>query len=253
MQQSRTVKRPRELHRLGQQAFIEIYGGSHWSLHSPAPILACDNGWSRLSGRRRRIRLGIDLRQAAAYCSAVNYRGAAREFDHGSIPRRSAAFSRTTQQPPRPETVHEADSLPLQRSPASLCWASCLSSARACSPKPTRCLRGTTVRPRQAIVEFVQTTTTQGSPNFVPPEARIATFDQDGTLWVSHPMYTQVVYCLDRVGALVKAKPELAKVEPFKTVVSGDREAIAKLSRRTWRRSSPPRSPACRSRNSMQK
>ena len=83
---------------------------------------------------------------------------------------------------------------------------------------------------KTAIVEFVQTTTTQGGPNFVPPEARIATFDQDGTLWVSHPMYSQVMYCLDRVGALVKAKPELAKVEPFKTVVSGNREAIAKLS-----------------------
>src|SRR5467141_3196068 len=82
---------------------------------------------------------------------------------------------------------------------------------------------------KQAIVEFVKATTTQDSPQFVPPEARIATFDQDGTLWVEHPMYTQVMYCLDRVGALVKEKPELRKVEPFKTVLSGDREAIAKL------------------------
>ena len=68
------------------------------------------------------------------------------------------------------------------------------------------------------------------SPNFVPPEERIATFDQDGTLWVEHPMYSQVLYCLDRVPDVVKAKPELANVEPFKTVLSGDREAIAKLS-----------------------
>jgi len=83
---------------------------------------------------------------------------------------------------------------------------------------------------KQAIVEFVKATTTQGSPRFVQPAERIATFDQDGTLWVSHPMYSQVVYCLDRVPAVVKAKPELAKVEPFKTVLSGDREAIAKLS-----------------------
>ena len=85
---------------------------------------------------------------------------------------------------------------------------------------------------KQAIVEFVKATTTQGSPKFVPPEERIATFDQDGTLWVEHPMYTQVMYCLDRVPALVKAKPELAKVEPFKTVLEllhGDRAAIAKL------------------------
>ena len=82
---------------------------------------------------------------------------------------------------------------------------------------------------KKAIVEFVQTTTTQGSPNFVPPAERIAAFDQDGTLWVEHPMYSQVIYCLDRVPALVKAKPELANVEPFKTVMSGNREAIAKL------------------------
>jgi LysM repeat protein/phosphoglycolate phosphatase-like HAD superfamily hydrolase len=83
---------------------------------------------------------------------------------------------------------------------------------------------------KQAIMAFVKETTTEGSPQFVPPAERIATFDQDGTLWVEHPMYSQVVYCLDRVPAVVKAKPELAQVEPFKTVLSGDREAIAKLS-----------------------
>ena len=83
---------------------------------------------------------------------------------------------------------------------------------------------------KQAIVDFVKATTDKSSPDFVPPEERIATFDQDGTLWVEHPMYSQVVYCLDRVPALVKAKPELANIEPFKTVLSGDREAMAKLS-----------------------
>jgi phosphoglycolate phosphatase-like HAD superfamily hydrolase len=82
---------------------------------------------------------------------------------------------------------------------------------------------------KKAIVDFVQATTTQGSPTFVPPAERIATFDQDGTLWVEKPMYTQVIYCLERVPALVKARPELAEVEPFKTVMSGDREAIARL------------------------
>jgi phosphoserine phosphatase len=83
---------------------------------------------------------------------------------------------------------------------------------------------------KQAIVAFVRATTDQSSPTFVPPEARIATFDQDGTLWVEHPMYSQVMYCLERVPAVVKAKPELAEVEPFKTVLSGNREAMAKLS-----------------------
>ena len=82
---------------------------------------------------------------------------------------------------------------------------------------------------KQRIVEFVRTTTTPSSPTFVPPEARIATFDQDGTLWVEHPIYTQVAYCLDRVPAAVAKKPELKNVEPFKTVLSGDRAAIAKL------------------------
>jgi hypothetical protein len=83
---------------------------------------------------------------------------------------------------------------------------------------------------KKAIVEFVKTTTTKGSSNFVPLAERIAAFDQDGTLWVEHPVYSQIIYCLDRVGALVKEKPELKDREPFKTVLSGDREAIAKLS-----------------------
>src|SRR5438094_2874170 len=83
---------------------------------------------------------------------------------------------------------------------------------------------------KQAILEFVKATTTQGSPQFVPPEERIATFDQDGTLWVEHPMYTQVTYCLERVPALVGKKPEWKNREPFKTVVYGDPEAMANLS-----------------------
>ena len=82
---------------------------------------------------------------------------------------------------------------------------------------------------KQAIVNFVQTTTDSGSTNFVPPEERITTFDQDGTLWVEHPVYSQLMYCFDRVGALAKEKPELKNIEPFKTVLSGDMEAVAKL------------------------
>ena len=96
---------------------------------------------------------------------------------------------------------------------------------------------------KKAILEFVQATTDQSNPKFVPPEARIATFDQDGTLWVEHPMYTQVLYCLERVPALAAKKPELKKVEPFKTVLSGNREAMAKSRCRTSRRFSPRRSP----------
>jgi phosphoglycolate phosphatase-like HAD superfamily hydrolase len=83
---------------------------------------------------------------------------------------------------------------------------------------------------KQAILQFVAATTDQSSSKFVPIEQRVATFDQDGTLWVEHPMYTQVIYCLERVPKVVKARPELKDKEPFKTVLSRDREAIAKLS-----------------------
>jgi phosphoglycolate phosphatase-like HAD superfamily hydrolase len=82
---------------------------------------------------------------------------------------------------------------------------------------------------KQDIVDFVRTTTETGGAKFVVPEERVATFDQDGTLWVEHPAYSQLIYCLDRVPVLVKEKPELKNVEPFKTVLSGDLEAIAKL------------------------
>ncbi len=85
---------------------------------------------------------------------------------------------------------------------------------------------------KEAILKFVHATTDPASPDFLPPEERIAEFDQDGTLWVEHPLYTQVIFCLDRVPALVKAKPELKDREPFKAVLIGDREAIAKLSMR---------------------
>jgi phosphoserine phosphatase len=85
---------------------------------------------------------------------------------------------------------------------------------------------------KQAIVDFVRATTDRSSSSYVSSEDRIAVFDQDGTLWVEHPMYTQVVYCLERVPAVVAKKPELKNVEPFKTVISGNREAMAKLSMR---------------------
>ena len=83
---------------------------------------------------------------------------------------------------------------------------------------------------KKTIIELVKVTTDRASPKLVPPEARIATFDQDGTTWVEHPMYIQVTYCLERVPAVVAKKPDLKNVEPFKTVLSGNREAMAKLS-----------------------
>ena len=84
--------------------------------------------------------------------------------------------------------------------------------------------------PKKAVLDFVKTTTETGNSKFVPPEERIACFDQDGTLWVEQPIYTQLVYCFDRVATVVKAKPALASQEPFRTVLTGDRARIAHLS-----------------------
>ena len=70
------------------------------------------------------------------------------------------------------------------------------------------------------------------APTIVAPEDRIATFDQDGTLWVEHPIYAQVVFALDRVVALAPEHPEWKTTEPFKTVLSGDKAAMAKLTLR---------------------
>jgi phosphoglycolate phosphatase-like HAD superfamily hydrolase len=83
---------------------------------------------------------------------------------------------------------------------------------------------------KQAILDFVRDATGPENPKFVPPAERIVTFDQDGTLWVEHPIYCQMRYCLDRVPVLAAQQPTLKEVEPFKTVLSGNREAIVKLS-----------------------
>jgi hypothetical protein len=75
---------------------------------------------------------------------------------------------------------------------------------------------------KQAIVEFVKTTTSQGSPQFVPAEERIATFDNDGTLWCEQPMYFQLLFALDRVKALAPQHPEWKTKEPFASLLKGD-------------------------------
>src|SRR5215472_4294293 len=82
---------------------------------------------------------------------------------------------------------------------------------------------------KQKIFDFVRSTTDRASPDFVPPEERIATFDQDGTLWVEQPMYSQLMYCFDRLHMLAVRNPALKHTEPFKTALSGNREAIARL------------------------
>src|SRR5215471_17103018 len=76
--------------------------------------------------------------------------------------------------------------------------------------------------PRKVIVEFVTKVTREGSPDFVPVPERIATFDNDGTLWAEQPMYFQLLFALDRVKALAPQHPEWKTQEPFSSLLKGD-------------------------------
>jgi phosphoserine phosphatase len=82
---------------------------------------------------------------------------------------------------------------------------------------------------KQAIVTFVKETTTRGGPKFVELAERIAAFDQDGTTWVEQPAYAQVLFAFHQLGVMAAKGPSLKEIEPFKTVLSGDSAAIAKL------------------------
>ena len=79
---------------------------------------------------------------------------------------------------------------------------------------------------KQSILDFVAAVTGEGSPDFVPPAERIATFDNDGTLWVEHPLYTQLVFVLDRVKALAPQHPEWKDTQPFKAALEGDMKTL---------------------------
>jgi hypothetical protein len=76
--------------------------------------------------------------------------------------------------------------------------------------------------PKKAIVAFVEKVTKEGSPDFVPAAERIATFDNDGTLWCEQPMYFQLFFALDRVKALAPQHPEWKTKEPFASLLKGD-------------------------------
>ena len=76
--------------------------------------------------------------------------------------------------------------------------------------------------PKRAIIAFVERATRPGSPDFVPAAERIATFDNDGTLWAEQPMYFQLLFALDRVKALAPRHPEWKTQEPFASLLRGD-------------------------------
>ncbi len=80
---------------------------------------------------------------------------------------------------------------------------------------------------KKSIIDFVTRVTKEGGPDYVKPELRIATIDNDGTLWVEQPMYTQLAFALDRVKVLAPQHPEWKTTQPIKAVLDGDVEALA--------------------------
>src|SRR5262249_16124375 len=81
--------------------------------------------------------------------------------------------------------------------------------------------------PKKAILAFVKKVTEAGSSDFVPIAERIATFDNDGTLWAEQPIYFQFLFAMDRVKALAPEHPEWQSKEPFASVLKGDMKAVA--------------------------
>jgi phosphoglycolate phosphatase-like HAD superfamily hydrolase len=80
---------------------------------------------------------------------------------------------------------------------------------------------------RRSILAFVEKVTAQGSPDYVPPAERIAAFDNDGTLWTEHPMYTQLAFAMDRIKTLASGHPAWKTTQPFKAVLDKDLKALA--------------------------
>ena len=87
---------------------------------------------------------------------------------------------------------------------------------------------------KKAILDFVKATTEKSSANYLEPKDRIATFDQDGTLWTEHPFYTQGVFALHRLGEMAPQHPEWKEKQPFKAVIEGDHEAMGKFTEGEW-------------------
>lgn len=82
---------------------------------------------------------------------------------------------------------------------------------------------------KKEILSFVHDTTDQGNPNFIPKSERIASFDQDGTLWVEQPLYTQLFFIIERAQALVKSHPEWKTEAPYQAIVSEAEEPLSKM------------------------
>jgi phosphoglycolate phosphatase-like HAD superfamily hydrolase len=82
---------------------------------------------------------------------------------------------------------------------------------------------------KQSIIDYVTRVTKEGGPDYVASRDRLATFDNDGTLWVEKPMYTQFVFAIDEVKRQANQHPEWKTKEPFKSVLTGDMKAVAAM------------------------
>ena len=80
---------------------------------------------------------------------------------------------------------------------------------------------------KRTITDFIARVTTQGWPDFVPIDQRIATFDNDGTLWCEQPFYFQLAFAIDRVKVLAPKHPEWKTQQPFKALLENDMKALA--------------------------
>jgi hypothetical protein len=88
---------------------------------------------------------------------------------------------------------------------------------------------------KQSIISFVDAVTDSRSATYVAPEDRIATFDQDGTLWIEHPYFVEAMFALDRVRTLAPTHPEWTRKAPFKAVIDDDKAAIASFNEAEWK------------------
>jgi haloacid dehalogenase-like hydrolase len=82
---------------------------------------------------------------------------------------------------------------------------------------------------KQSILDYVTRVTKEGGPDYVEPKDRLATFDNDGTLWVEQPIYTQFAFAIDEVKAQANKHPEWKTKDPFKSVIAGDMKAVAAM------------------------
>lgn len=117
------------------------------------------------------------------------------------------------------------------RRPLALCAALALAIVTGpltgCASTPSRLDSWRETGAREQIVDFVARVSTPGSPDFVEPAARVAVFDNDGTLWAEQPAYFQLIFAMDRIRAMAPQHPEWRTQEPFRSVLENDQKGIA--------------------------